>query len=182
MDSLREVFVRTAPREIREQREARRSFCRAFALVLFVAALTSGCVTNPAGKGDDNVDSLELARVEYDLGRGHLDKGELAQAETFFRQALSIRAEKLGPDHADTRECRLALNNVLVAQGKSAEETIKLLTEEDKGKDQRQVGVIDAKGEPATFTGSKCMPSAVSRANSTAVVCVIWFIAALEVP
>jgi uncharacterized Ntn-hydrolase superfamily protein len=46
----------------------------------------------------------------------------------------------------------------LLSQGKSAEELIKLLTEEDKGKEVRQVGIIDAKGHAATFTGSKCQP------------------------
>jgi uncharacterized Ntn-hydrolase superfamily protein len=44
----------------------------------------------------------------------------------------------------------------LLGQGKSAEEVIKLLTEEDEGKDVRQVGIIDAKGNAATFTGAKC--------------------------
>jgi len=44
----------------------------------------------------------------------------------------------------------------LLSQGKSAEEVIKLLTDEDKGKDVRQVGIIDAKGNAATFTGTKC--------------------------
>jgi uncharacterized Ntn-hydrolase superfamily protein len=45
----------------------------------------------------------------------------------------------------------------LLEKGKSAEEAIKLLTDADEGKDRRQVGIIDAKGEPATFTGGKCM-------------------------
>jgi uncharacterized Ntn-hydrolase superfamily protein len=44
----------------------------------------------------------------------------------------------------------------LLSQGKSAEDAIKLLTEADMGKDVRQVGIIDAKGNAATFTGSKC--------------------------
>jgi uncharacterized Ntn-hydrolase superfamily protein len=44
----------------------------------------------------------------------------------------------------------------LLGQGKSAEEVIKLLTEEDEGKDVRQAGIVDAKGSAATFTGSKC--------------------------
>jgi uncharacterized Ntn-hydrolase superfamily protein len=46
----------------------------------------------------------------------------------------------------------------LLSQGKSAEEVIKLLTENDKGKDVRQVGIVDAKGNAATFTGTKCNP------------------------
>lgn len=46
----------------------------------------------------------------------------------------------------------------LLAQGKSAEEVLKALTEEDKQKDVRQAGIVDAKGNAATFTGSKCQP------------------------
>jgi uncharacterized Ntn-hydrolase superfamily protein len=45
----------------------------------------------------------------------------------------------------------------LLAQGKSAEEVMKALTDDDKQKEQRQVGIIDAKGNAATFSGSKCM-------------------------
>jgi uncharacterized Ntn-hydrolase superfamily protein len=44
----------------------------------------------------------------------------------------------------------------LLSQGKSAEHVIKLLTEEDVGREVRQIGVIDAKGNAATYTGSKC--------------------------
>ncbi len=45
----------------------------------------------------------------------------------------------------------------LLAQGKSAEEVIKILTDEDKNKDRRQLGIVDAKGNAATFTGAGCM-------------------------
>ena len=44
----------------------------------------------------------------------------------------------------------------LLAEGKSAEETMKALTDADKSKDHRQAGIVDAKGTPATFTGEKC--------------------------
>src|SRR5258707_6481610 len=44
----------------------------------------------------------------------------------------------------------------LLAKGKSAEETIKSLTDEDKQKQVRQVGIVDANGNAATFTGSNC--------------------------
>src|SRR5262245_8737246 len=44
----------------------------------------------------------------------------------------------------------------LLAQGKSAEEVVKLLTEEDRGKDYRQLGIVDAKGNVANFTGKSC--------------------------
>jgi uncharacterized Ntn-hydrolase superfamily protein len=44
----------------------------------------------------------------------------------------------------------------LMADGKSSEEAIKTLTDADKGKAFRQVGMIDAKGVPFTFTGERC--------------------------
>jgi uncharacterized Ntn-hydrolase superfamily protein len=44
----------------------------------------------------------------------------------------------------------------LLAEGKTAEEVIKELTEADKSKEFRQVGIIDGKGNVASFTGKKC--------------------------
>ena len=44
----------------------------------------------------------------------------------------------------------------LMRKGKTAEEALKALTDDDEGRDQRQVGLIDAKGEASTFTGKKC--------------------------
>jgi uncharacterized Ntn-hydrolase superfamily protein len=46
----------------------------------------------------------------------------------------------------------------LMRGGKTAEETIKALTEDDEGRDSRQVGIVDAKGNAATYTGKKCQP------------------------
>ena len=44
----------------------------------------------------------------------------------------------------------------LMAQGKSAEEVMELITKDDKDKEMRQVGLIDAEGNAATFTGTYC--------------------------
>jgi uncharacterized Ntn-hydrolase superfamily protein len=44
----------------------------------------------------------------------------------------------------------------LLRQGLSADEVAKRLTEADEGRDQRQLGVVDARGGSATFTGSEC--------------------------
>ncbi len=44
----------------------------------------------------------------------------------------------------------------LLGKGKSAAEALKELTESDKGKEFRQLGVVDAKGNVANFTGSRC--------------------------
>lgn len=46
----------------------------------------------------------------------------------------------------------------LLQQGTSAEEAIKMLTEADELRERRQVGIVDAEGNPATFTGKECLP------------------------
>jgi uncharacterized Ntn-hydrolase superfamily protein len=53
----------------------------------------------------------------------------------------------------------------LLAQGKSAQEVVQTLTDADRGKAQRQLGVVDAKGEVAHFTGDKCNPWAGGRSG-----------------
>jgi len=44
----------------------------------------------------------------------------------------------------------------LLRQGLSAEDAVKRLTEADDGREQRQLGIVDARGRTATFTGSEC--------------------------
>jgi len=46
----------------------------------------------------------------------------------------------------------------LLSQGKSAEEVIKILTDRDDSRDVRQLGIVDAAGNAATYTGAKCNP------------------------
>jgi uncharacterized Ntn-hydrolase superfamily protein len=45
----------------------------------------------------------------------------------------------------------------LLAEGLSAVEVVERLTEADDGRADRQVGVVDAQGGSATYTGSACM-------------------------
>jgi uncharacterized Ntn-hydrolase superfamily protein len=45
----------------------------------------------------------------------------------------------------------------LLAEGLSAEEVVARLTAEDDGRDHRQLGVVDAEGRGATYTGSSCL-------------------------
>src|SRR5258705_13057673 len=45
----------------------------------------------------------------------------------------------------------------LLAQGLSAAEVVARLTEEDEGRAERQLGVVDAHGLGATYTGADCM-------------------------
>jgi uncharacterized Ntn-hydrolase superfamily protein len=44
----------------------------------------------------------------------------------------------------------------LLADGKSAKDVVKELTDADKEKDVRQLGIVDPKGNAASFTGTKC--------------------------
>lgn len=44
----------------------------------------------------------------------------------------------------------------LMEKGKTAQETIDILTGNDDGRDLRQVGIMDAQGNAATFTGNEC--------------------------
>lgn len=53
----------------------------------------------------------------------------------------------------------------LLTEGKSAEEVIKILTDADKNKEVRQVGVVDREGRVANFTGAKCIPWAGAKSG-----------------
>jgi uncharacterized Ntn-hydrolase superfamily protein len=53
----------------------------------------------------------------------------------------------------------------LLRQGLSAEEAVRRLTEADDGRDERQLGVVDAQGRAATYTGSSCLDWAGGRAG-----------------
>jgi uncharacterized Ntn-hydrolase superfamily protein len=48
----------------------------------------------------------------------------------------------------------------LLAKGMSADEALKALVDSDKGSAVRQIGLVDAKGKAASFTGDKCIPFA----------------------
>ncbi len=51
----------------------------------------------------------------------------------------------------------------LLADGKSPEQIVKTLTEADKGREFRQLAVIDAKGDVANHTGKQCSKFAGSK-------------------
>lgn len=46
----------------------------------------------------------------------------------------------------------------LLAAGHSPDETMKRLLAADDGRDRRQVGIVDAQGRAATYTGKECQP------------------------
>jgi uncharacterized Ntn-hydrolase superfamily protein len=51
----------------------------------------------------------------------------------------------------------------LLREGHSAQEVVDRLTQADEGRDHRQLGVVDAKGSAATYTGKECMDWAGGR-------------------
>lgn len=46
----------------------------------------------------------------------------------------------------------------LLGEGRSAKETVEALTAADEQRAHRQLGVVDAEGQAATYTGSECLP------------------------
>lgn len=53
----------------------------------------------------------------------------------------------------------------LLAQGRSAAEVVDALTGPDDDRDKRQLGVVDASGNAATYTGAGCTPWAGGRSG-----------------
>src|ERR671932_407806 len=51
----------------------------------------------------------------------------------------------------------------LLRDGRSAQEVVDELTRADDGRDERQLGVVDANGGSASFTGAGCLDSAGGR-------------------
>ncbi len=54
----------------------------------------------------------------------------------------------------------------LLEAGKSPEEVISILTGDDSDREERQVGIVDAQGRSATFTGKECFDWAGGKAES----------------
>jgi uncharacterized Ntn-hydrolase superfamily protein len=54
----------------------------------------------------------------------------------------------------------------LLHDGLSAQEVVDKLTSEDEGRDQRQLGIVDAKGNAATYTGKECLDWAGGRTGN----------------
>lgn len=66
--------------------------------------------------------------------------------------------------YANTSYKRLGL--AAIAEGLSSEQALRRLLDADDGRNDRQVGIVDAHGAGATFTGSACYAWAGGRAGS----------------
>src|SRR5205814_1954433 len=54
----------------------------------------------------------------------------------------------------------------LLREGLSAEEAVERLTAADDGRDHRQLGIVDAEGRAASYTGTECMEWAGGRTGN----------------
>jgi uncharacterized Ntn-hydrolase superfamily protein len=75
-----------------------------------------------------------------------------AEAETGAVATQSYANPRYGPDGL-----------ALLREGRSAAEAMEALLAADPGRDERQVGIVDARGGAATFTGAKCFDWAGGR-------------------
>jgi uncharacterized Ntn-hydrolase superfamily protein len=78
-----------------------------------------------------------------------------AEAEVGAIATQSYANPRYGPDGL-----------TLLRQGHTAQQAVDALTEADDGRDQRQLGIVDANGGAATFTGTKCHDWAGGRTGS----------------
>lgn len=98
----------------------------------------------------------------------------VAVASKFLASAAVVSHARAGVGAIATQ----ALANVsygpnglsLLQQGVSAQEVVDRLTAEDDGRDHRQLGVIDADGSSATYTGKNCIDWAGGHAQENVAV------------
>lgn len=127
-------------------------------LILFVASLT-GChtssVTHEPALNQPPVATFSIVAFDpktHELG--------IAVQSKFIAVGAVVPFAKAGvgavatQSYANTRYGPQGL--ALLAQNTSPQDVIAKLTEADNGRDHRQLGLINAKGEAATYTGSKC--------------------------
>jgi uncharacterized Ntn-hydrolase superfamily protein len=84
----------------------------------------------------------------------------VAVASKFLAVGSAVPAARAGlgavatQSYANTSYKRRSLD--LLAEGATAQQVLDRLLADDDGREQRQVGVVDAAGRAATFTGSEC--------------------------
>jgi uncharacterized Ntn-hydrolase superfamily protein len=129
-----------------------------FALVLWVAPVapvTPGRSSPPAKPSAAEVHTFSIVAHDPDT-----KEWGIAVASKYLAVGAVVPWAKAGVGAVATQS---AVNITygtkgleLLAQGKSAEEVVKELTEADPGKEVRQLGIVDAKGNVAQFSGKRC--------------------------
>jgi len=137
---------------------ARSSFSLATALRAVLCALLMavlGCRTAPE-QAPPPVATFSI--VAYDPKNG--DLGVAVQSK-FLAVGSVVPWAKAGVGAVATQawaNVRYGPNGLeLLLQGQTAQQTVTALTGADRGKNRRQLGIVDAKGRSAAFTGKGCM-------------------------
>ncbi len=137
-------------------------------LSLLIALIVSGCATDPrlsasrssgatAESHEDLPPVATFSVVGFDPETG--DLGVAVQSKFFGVGSVVPWAKAEVGAIATQSYANVAYGPdglVLLESGKSAKETLKLLTDADERRDTRQAGVVDANGNSASFTGAKC--------------------------
>jgi uncharacterized Ntn-hydrolase superfamily protein len=128
-------------------------------LFLMGAVLLLSCILRPSPLAWAGETVATFSIVGYDPATGDLG---IAVESRFFAVGSVVPWAKAGvgaiatQSFANTTFGPRGLE--LLGQGKSAQETLDLLVKDDPQADQRQAGIVDAQGRPATWTGGKCNP------------------------
>jgi uncharacterized Ntn-hydrolase superfamily protein len=113
------------------------------------------------GEGRRQMPIATFSIVAYDAGSdGRGAEWGVAVQSKFLAVGAVVPWARAGVGAVATQSyCNLMYGPdglTLMEQGFTAQETVQVLTRADDGRDQRQLGVVDARGRAATFTGSGC--------------------------
>jgi len=144
----------------------------AFSLLLFAAAGFAALLRSPATPAPDGtapaseiVSTFSIVAFDPDTG----DLGVAVQSKFFaVGRVVPFAAAGVGAvatqANANTTYGRRGLE--LLGQGHAPEEVIRALIGDDPQRPQRQVGIVDASGHAATFTGDATLPWAGGRTGT----------------
>ncbi|HEU5034434.1 MAG TPA: DUF1028 domain-containing protein [Mycobacteriales bacterium] len=109
--------------------------------------------------------------MTFSIVAHHGDAWGVAVASKFLAVGAAVPAAAAGFGAIATQSyANLAYRPdglALLRAGKSAPETLDALTDADEQREQRQAGIVDARGGAATFTGGGCHPWAGGVTGST---------------
>jgi uncharacterized Ntn-hydrolase superfamily protein len=136
-----------------------------WSLVLRVGCLGMGLVLVPGRPaGDEEPLVATFSIVGYDSETGELG---VAVQSKFPNVRPIVPWARAGVGAVATQsyaELDYALKGLeLMANGATAEEALRIVLREDEGRQLRQVGIVDARGNAASWTGTDCFPWAGGR-------------------
>lgn len=122
---------------------------------LVATLILSGAVSAAAVAGPPAPSTFSIVAADPEAG-----EVGVAVASRFFAVGSVVPFAKAGvgavatQSNANTSYGPRGLE--LLERGATPEEVVRLLTRPDEGRDSRQLGVVGAKGESATYSGPKC--------------------------